>query len=30
VARADELARRYGSRFQVPESLRARATVTAA
>jgi 3-hydroxyacyl-CoA dehydrogenase/enoyl-CoA hydratase/3-hydroxybutyryl-CoA epimerase len=29
VARADELARRYGSRFEVPESLRARAATAA-
>jgi 3-hydroxyacyl-CoA dehydrogenase/enoyl-CoA hydratase/3-hydroxybutyryl-CoA epimerase len=26
VARADELARRYGTRFEVPASLRARAS----
>jgi 3-hydroxyacyl-CoA dehydrogenase/enoyl-CoA hydratase/3-hydroxybutyryl-CoA epimerase len=30
VARADEFARKYGSRFDVPESLRARATAAAA
>jgi 3-hydroxyacyl-CoA dehydrogenase/enoyl-CoA hydratase/3-hydroxybutyryl-CoA epimerase len=30
VARADELARRYGTRFEVPASLRARATTVSA